>query len=157
MAWGFESSRIIKLQKKALRIITLNNYISHTESLYKKLSLLKVDDIHKLQQLKFLLYIYLHHDLPFYFQNWRIMFKHEVHNHDTRDKHKIYTYKVKTCLCTEISPAFFATFIKQPSRNSLKKLISHSTQGLAKYVKLYFLQSYQVACTIQDCYVCMQH
>ena len=37
------------------------------------------------------------------------------------------------------------------------KLISHSTQGFAKYVKLYCLQSYQVPCTIQDCYVYMQH
>ena len=35
MAWGFESSRIIKLQKKALIIITLSNNISHTEPLYK--------------------------------------------------------------------------------------------------------------------------
>ena len=32
MAWGFESNRIIKLQNKALRIITLSNYISHTKS-----------------------------------------------------------------------------------------------------------------------------
>ena len=35
-----------------------------------------------------------------------------------------------------------------------EKRISHSTQGFVKYVKLYFLQSYQVACTVQDCYVC---
>ena len=84
MAWGFESNRIIKLQKKALRIITLSNYISHTEPLYKQLSLLKVDDILKLQ-LKFY-YKYLHNDLPRYLQNWRFVFKYEVHGHDTRDK-----------------------------------------------------------------------
>ena len=36
-------------------------------------------------------------------------------------------------------------------------LISHSKQGFAKYIKLYVLQTYQVACSIQDCYVCMQH
>ena len=41
MAWGFESSRIIKLQKKALRIITLSNYISHIEPLYKRTQLIK--------------------------------------------------------------------------------------------------------------------
>ena len=83
MAWGFESSRIIELQKKALRIIIFCNYISHSEPLYKKLSLLKVDDILKLQQLKFY-YKYLHHDLPFYLQNWRIMFKHEVHRQNIK-------------------------------------------------------------------------
>ena len=36
MAWGFHSNIILKLQKKALRIITLSNYNSHSEPLYKK-------------------------------------------------------------------------------------------------------------------------
>ena len=75
MAWGIESNRIIKLQTKTLRIITLSNYISHTEPLYKQLSLLKVDDILKLQQLKFY-YKYLHNDPPRYLQNWRFVFKY---------------------------------------------------------------------------------
>ena len=35
MVWGFQTNRIIKLQKKALRIITLSNYNSHTEPLHK--------------------------------------------------------------------------------------------------------------------------
>ena len=60
MAWGFQLNRIIKLQKKALRIITLSNYNSHS---IKTFSLLKVDDILKLQQLKFY-YKYLHNNLP---------------------------------------------------------------------------------------------
>ena len=156
MAWGFESSRIIKLQKKNLRIITLSNYISHTEPLYKKLSLLKVDDILKLQQLKFY-YKYLHHDLPFYLQNWRFMLKHEVHSHDTRDKNKIYTYKVKHAFAQKCLRHSLSLLLNNLPEIVKEKLISHSTQGFAKYVKLYFLQSYQVACTIQDCYVCMQH
>ena len=115
MAWGFESNRIIKLQKKALRIITLSNYISHTEPLYKQLSLLKVDDILKLQQLKFY-YKYLHNDLPRYLQNWRFVFKCEVHGHDTRYKNKIYTYKIKhefakKCLRHNL-PLLLNTFLK---------------------------------------------
>ena len=76
MAWGFQTNRIIKLQKGALRIITLSNYNSHTEPLHKKLSMLKVDDILKLQ-LKFY-YKYLHNNLPVYLQNWRIMFNYDT-------------------------------------------------------------------------------
>ena len=79
MAWGFHTNRIIKLQKKALRIITLSNYNSHTEPLHKKLSMLKVDDILKLQQLKFY-YKYIHNNLPVYLQNWRILFNYDIHN-----------------------------------------------------------------------------
>ena len=33
-----------------------------------------------------------------------------------------------------------------------EELISHCTQGFAQYVKLYFLQNYQVAGIIQNCY-----
>ena len=33
-----------------------------------------------------------------------------------------------------------------------EKLISYSTQGFAKYVKLYFIHNYQVTCTKQNCY-----
>ena len=36
MAWDFQTNRVIKLQKKSLRIITLSNCNSHTEPLYKK-------------------------------------------------------------------------------------------------------------------------
>ena len=45
MAWGFHSSRILKLQKKALRIITLSNTIHILNHSIKKLGFLKVDDI----------------------------------------------------------------------------------------------------------------
>ena len=41
MAWGFHSNRILKLPKKALIIITLSKYNSHSEPLYKKTRFLK--------------------------------------------------------------------------------------------------------------------
>ena len=86
------------------------------------------------------------------------MFKHEVHSHDTRDKNKIYTYKVKHAFAQKCLRHSLPLLLNNLPEIVKEKLISHSTQGFAKYVKLYFfLQSYQVACTIQDCYVCMQH
>ena len=94
MVWGFQTNRIINLQKKALRIITLSNYNSHTEPFHKKLSMLKVDDILKLQQLKFY-YKYLHNNLPVYLQNWRIIFNYDIHNYDKLIKNEIYTYITK--------------------------------------------------------------
>ena len=79
MAWGFHSNRILKLQKKALRIITLSKYNSHSEPLYKKLGFLKVDDIFRLQQLKFY-YKYLHDNLPAYLHDWKLIPKDNVHS-----------------------------------------------------------------------------
>ena len=43
--WGFETRRIIKLQKRAMLIMTLSKYNAHTEPLFKELKVLKVRDI----------------------------------------------------------------------------------------------------------------
>ena len=48
MTLGFESNSIIKLQKN-LRVITLSNYISHTEPLYEKVNLLILKVYYKLK------------------------------------------------------------------------------------------------------------
>ena len=44
MAWGYKGNRLIKILKKAVRIITLSGYNSHTEPLFKQLNLLKIED-----------------------------------------------------------------------------------------------------------------
>ena len=70
---------------------------------------------------------------------------------------KIYTYKVKHAFAQKCLRHSLPLLLNNLPEIVKEKLISHSTQAyVAKYVKLYFLQSYQVSC-IQDCYVCMQH
>ena len=39
LSWGFKSSRIHKLQKKAIRAITSSNFNAHTEPLFKRLNI----------------------------------------------------------------------------------------------------------------------
>ena len=53
LVWGFKSSRIYKLQKRAVRMISCSKYNAHTEPLFKSLNLLKVEDIFKIKTLKF--------------------------------------------------------------------------------------------------------
>ena len=53
LSWGFHSGRLPKLQKRSVRIITVNKYNAHTEPILKSLGLLKVSDIFTLQCLKF--------------------------------------------------------------------------------------------------------
>ena len=48
LTWGFSCSRIFKLQKKSIRIISLSKYNSHTEPLFKTNNILKVEDIFQL-------------------------------------------------------------------------------------------------------------
>ena len=53
MIWGYQRNIITSIQKKVMRIITLNTYNSHIEPLFKNLKLLKIEDMLKLQELKF--------------------------------------------------------------------------------------------------------
>ena len=46
--WGFNQERILKLQKKVMQIICSSGYLSHSEPLFKKLNVLKMDGMFKL-------------------------------------------------------------------------------------------------------------
>ena len=52
-AWGFDSKRIIKLQKRCVRIITRSTYNAHTQPLMKQLNILSVPDMLLLNSMKF--------------------------------------------------------------------------------------------------------
>ena len=41
--WGFNQERFIKLQMKAMRIICSSGYLSHSDPLFIKLNVLKID------------------------------------------------------------------------------------------------------------------
>ena len=63
--WGFKCERILKLPKKAARILSASKYNDHTEPLFKNLKLLKIEHILKLHELK-LYYKFIHIRLPVY-------------------------------------------------------------------------------------------
>ena len=53
LTWGFAHSRLTKIQKRVLRIITCSKYNAHTKPLFKALDKLKFKDTMKLNALKF--------------------------------------------------------------------------------------------------------
>ena len=71
----------MKIQKKAMQILTLSKYNSHTEPLFFKLNILKIDDLLKLHELKFY-FKYMHKKLPTYLLNLKTT--PNIHNHNTR-------------------------------------------------------------------------
>ena len=132
----------------------MSKYNSHSEPLYKKLGFLKVDDIFKLiQQLTFY-YKYLHDNLPAYLQNWKLIPNDNVHTHDTRIKNELYIFRAKHEFaknCLRHNLPFIVNNIPDIVK---EKLITHSLNGFAKYVKQNLLQTYNDACTITNCYIC---
>ncbi len=87
LAWGYRCERITKLQKRIVRILNISKYNAHTEPICKALRLLKVNDIIKLQDLKFH-YKYENNLLPYYLQN--LLFKTNIHSYATRSQDKIH-------------------------------------------------------------------
>ena len=150
------SGRILKLQKKTVRIITLSKYNAHSDPIFKRLHFLKVDDLFTLQQLK-LYYNYSHNDVPIYFQNWTLIPNCNVHKHDTRNKHELYTYRVKHEYAKKCLKHNLPLILNNISHLVKEKINTHSMLGFVKYVKHHLLQSYRETCTISNCYTCMHN
>ena len=72
LAWGYDTTRIFRLQKNSLRAISSAKYIAHTDPLFKSLALLKVEHIHKIQQLLKFFYKLVQNHLPFYFNTFSV-------------------------------------------------------------------------------------
>ena len=71
LAWGNSTSilRVLKLQKKCIRLIAHKSYRAHTEPLFKKFEILKVTDLYKLQATLFI-HDYLCNNLPHSFRHF---------------------------------------------------------------------------------------
>ena len=77
-----------------MRIITCSKYNAHSEPLFKELNLLKLEDIRKLQELKFY-YKLVHRQLPSYFKCISVTTMNAVHQHNTRQSGNLYSDRVK--------------------------------------------------------------
>ena len=79
--------RLIKLQKRAIRIITDSKYNSHTETLLKSLNILKINDIFTIQYLKFF-HNYINDRVPVFFRSFFV--EHALyHDYEPRHCHHI--------------------------------------------------------------------
>ena len=92
--WGFNQERILKLQKKAMRIICSSGYLSHTEPLFKKLNVLKIDGVFKLQLLLFCFDL-INNNLPAYFINMSSLLQPVIYHHNIRQKRNYSVARVK--------------------------------------------------------------
>ena len=88
LLWGtagkIDLSRLVKLQKRAVRIITNSSYLSHTKPLFEKYNML---DVYQLFNKELGIFMYKYHKglLPSSFNNMFIDMK-TIHNYNTRGK-----------------------------------------------------------------------
>ena len=105
--WGYHCHRLQKLQKTAIRIITLSKYNEHTAPLFKKLNLLIIKDILALQELK-LYYKFIHNNVGY---------------HRTFSSGRLNKILIFTVTTLAIKMTFTLLAQNMPSQNSVLKII----------------------------------
>ena len=143
LLWGFNTHRLIKLQKRAIiRIITDSKYNSHTEPLVKSLNILKINDISTIQCLKFF-HNYINDRVPVFSGSFLVE-NALYHDYETRHCRHIciphsHTTKARKCIRYHIPMLL----------NTLPLQI-----GFVNYTKQLFLNGYTSTCLVENCYVC---
>ena len=148
---GYNSEIIFKLQKKAMRIISLQKYNAHSEPLFKTLQLLNVNDILKVQQLRFYFSL-IHNKLTIYFNCFNLSRNYHFHNYLTRLSNHFHVAKEKHTFATKCLRLSLPTLLNYLPSCITDKYFTHSINGFATYVKNYYLTKY--SSLIPNCYVC---
>ena len=99
--WGFTTHRLIKLQKRAISIITDSKYNSHTEPLLKSLNILKINAIFTIQCRQFF-HNYINYRVPvfsgsFFVENALYHDYETIHCHHICITHS-HTTKARKCI-----------------------------------------------------------
>ena len=91
---GFEWERLSKLQKKHVtRFMTNSEYNVHTDSLFKRLKLLKIKDVFYVQCMKFC-YKFVTNTLPTYFTSV-FRYNHKLYDIQCRSHELLHLYPVR--------------------------------------------------------------
>ena len=130
-----------------MRIITCSKYNAHSEPLFKELKLLKLEDIRKLQELKFY-YKLVHKQLPRYFNSISVTTINTVHQHKSRQSGNLYSDRVKHDFAKRYIRFSVIDTVNKTNTSIISKIFTHSIYGFTHYT------NYVYMCNINNCYVC---
>ena len=147
--WGHKSSRLVKLQKKAIRVLSKSKYNAHTEPILKKESLLSIDDIYHLNCLKFY-HKYVNSKLPSYFKDY---YERRSHHYNTRSTLPDIQYS-RTNYSRNRLRNYIPVLLRNTTDSIISKVNTHSLKGFSEYIKRVYIEKYQSFCTNRNCYVC---
>ena len=129
--------------------------LGHLEPLFKKLKVLKVNDILQLQELKFY-YKFVRVKLPVYLQNLPFYPNRSYHDFNTRTFDDIHINRIKHEFAKRCIRYDIPLIVNNTSILIKNKIVTHSLHGFSCYVKKHLLQNYQNLCSVPNCYICQQ-
>ena len=132
LCWGFNTSRLFKLQKKALRIITNIKYNAHTDPLFKILNLVKIEDMYRISLLKF--YFKVKNELvPHYFTT--IFTSNASYTYNTRGRNEPRHTLSRTSAAQKTVRNYMPVFLNTVPHCITDKIYTHSINGFSHYAK----------------------
>ena len=154
LCWGFCSHKLFKSQKKAIRVICKSKYNAHTDKLFKELKLLKIEDIFRLQCLKFY-YRLQHNELPHYFAtNFRFTQNADVHNRQLRHRNLFRGVRVNRLTTRKTLRHFIPSLLNDTPDQISNSINSISIHSFKRRVKKLYINEYEEGCNILNCYIC---
>ena len=127
IAWGYDSNRLIKLQKRSIRTITRSKYNAHTSPLLRALDILSLPDMLLLNALKFY-YKIVPNETPAYFFTFTITTQGSIHDHNTRHMDNIWTTRTRLNIADKCLRNYLPSKINSIPNNLLSRINTHSNQ-----------------------------
>ena len=153
LVWGCKCQNLSILQKRSVRLIVGEKYNAHTEPIMKFLKLLKVSDILKREEIRF---IYKLHNklLPKYFINEMLVTNSQYHDYETRHRDDL-RVPLGSHLFTNNIIRYRVPDISNDLPDEIKdKLFTHGYQGFSTFVKNFIIDKYKADCHIENCPIC---
>ena len=156
LVWGHHHKTITQLQKRVItiRVITLSKYLAHKEPLFKNLNILRVEEIFRLQQLKFY-YRFIIVTLPDYFLS--LSFSGNKHQYRTRKRCELQLFRIYHEFAKKSLLYSIPIIINSCHPNLKDKIYTHSLSGFTHYFKHITIENYNIPYSIENCYVCMNN
>ena len=96
----------------------------------------------------------MHQELQHYFNRLPFTFNNQQHHHATRTSQNVFIYRVNHEFAKRnIRYGKETTFNTTPD-NVIEKTFSHSFDGFSIYIKRNIIQSYNIICSVRNCYSC---
>ena len=153
LCWGHSAKKTFILQKKCLRIISNSKYNAHTDPIFKQFSLLKLQDIYKLEILKFCFKLE-NSKLPLYFNSINTQNVASLHQHNTRSRNAIYLHKTRHNFADNSISQIVPKTLNETDNLITDKIHTHSLKGYSLYIKNKYIGNYSDNCEIRNCYIC---
>ena len=134
-------------------IICSSGYLCHSEPLFKKLNVLKIDGMFKLQLLTFCFDL-INNNLPAYFINMSSLLQPVIYHHDIRQKKLLSCTRVKHVFAQKCMRFCIPDILNNSSSIITDKIKTYSRKGFSVYLKCFLVNEYNSMCLIPNCYIC---